>query len=153
MDNLNLNVGTTKRVSINNDPNKVIEFDPADTLFAERFYDLYSELLKKQDEYKAIAEDLDARKDEKDENGVPLITGEGIAFLKDVCVYLREKIDNVFGEETSQTVFGDSLNINAITQFLEGLIQFVEPARSQKISKYTKGQESDVMAEDEPLNG
>lgn len=151
MDNLNLNVDTTKRVMINNDPEKVVEFDPADTLFAERFYALYSDLLKKQKEYEKIANSLDARMDERDENGVPVITGEGIAFLKNVCVYMREKIDTLFGEGTSQMVFGDSLNIYAIAQFMEGIIGFVELARSKKVSKYTGSRDSDVM--DESSNG
>ena len=42
---------TIKRLTINDDPDRVIEFDPTDVLFIEKFYQLYREFEQKQIEF------------------------------------------------------------------------------------------------------
>lgn len=136
MDSIKVTSGL-KRIAINDDPNNVIEFNPDDVLFAERFYTICEDFDKKQVEFNKKSKELDERKEELTENGLPVVTKEGIQFLREVCTFMREKIDYVFGEGTSQQVFGDTLSLEMIGQFLEGITPFIQNERTEKIKKYT----------------
>lgn len=132
--NLNLDLGI-KRITINNDPDKVIEFSPEDTLFIEKFYSVYSEILDKQNEY---LERYEAMNQETDPNGVPVDIEAQIGLVKETTVYMRDKIDFLLGPGTSQTVFGEIYNLDVISQFLAGLATFVKSDRNKKLDKYIK---------------
>lgn len=134
MDSIKINTGS-KRILINDGP-EYIEFNPSDVLFAEKFYRLYSEFGAKQKEYEARSKELDAHKDELDINGIPVNIEQGIAFLKEVCEYMRGQIDSLFGSGTSQKVFGDALNIDLFGEFFESITPFVQTARTKKIEQY-----------------
>ena len=135
MDNLNINTGL-KRVSINSDPERVIEFNPSDVAFAERFYKLLKDFEAKQVEYQARAEQLDSQAVDLDEYGVPVNAGEKLSFLREVCEFMYQKIDYLFGVGASTKIFGGSLNIDAIGQFFDGIVPFVQVQRAAKVSKY-----------------
>jgi hypothetical protein len=143
----NLKIGSgIERITINDDPDRVIEFDPSEVGFVERFYKVYHEFEEKQAEFEKRSKALDAEKDNVDENGVPVNIGEGIALMKDVCSYMRDRIDYVFGQGTSQVVFGDALSMERIGEFFEGMTPFVQANRSEKMAKYlTKKTSGRVM--------
>lgn len=123
------------RIAINDDPARVITFDPNDLVFIEKFYRLYGELLRMRDEYQERA--LQITQDmEKDENGIPTDTEPMFALANETFEKLREQIDNVFGEDTSQTAFGDRSNWNAFVQFFEGVIQYIAPEREAAMADY-----------------
>ena len=124
-------ISGVKRIAINDDPNNVIEFNPTDVLFVERFYAIYREFEAKQAEYDKQSKELDAAGDDITAN-----MEQSITFLKEVCGFMREKIDYLFGEGTSQKVFGDSLSLEMIAQFFEGITPFVWQARQEKVNKY-----------------
>ncbi len=132
--NLNLDLGI-KRITINNDPDKVIEFSPEDTRFIEKFYSVYSEILDKQNEY---LERYEAMNQDTDPNGVPVDIEAQIALVKETTVYMRDKIDFLLGPGTSKTVFGEIYNLDVISQFLAGLATFVKSDRNKKLDKYIK---------------
>lgn len=140
MESLKISSGTI-RIAINDDPEKVIEFDPNDVLFAERFYSIYKEVEAKQAEYLKRSKELDAQVD-LDENGIPANAEEGIAFLREACEYMRSKIDYLFGPDASQKAFGDALSLDMIAQFFEGMTPFVEKARREKLVKYRRAKGS-----------
>ena len=142
--NINLDLGV-KRITINNDPNKVIEFSPENTLFIEKFYTVYSQVMEKQDEYLKRYEELEG---EPDENGIPKNVEAQIALVNETTEFMRDRIDFLLGEGTSNKVFGDVYNLSAISQFLEGLGQFVKSDRAAKVKKFAgkrAGTESNVM--------
>jgi hypothetical protein len=141
MHNLNLNLGT-KVVSINGDPDRTIEFNPRDTLFVEKFYQVYSDIQEKQEELTTRAKAID---DTPGDDGLPKGFNEQIALINETCVYMREKIDYLFGEGASQTVFGKVNNLDAIAQFLEGIMPLVMEERSQKVSKYAAKKPTKTM--------
>jgi hypothetical protein len=143
MDSIRIDDGT-KRVAINNDPNRVIVFNPNDILFAEKFYKLVQELEADQVGYRARAAELDNNK-AVNEAGVPDNVPGGIAFIKEVCASLRAKIDNLFGNGTSQTVFGDVQSLNMFEQFFTGITPFIEDARQEKLEKYTPKRRSKTL--------
>lgn len=132
MDSVRVDSGL-KRIAINNDPERLIEFDPTDVLFAERFYQIYGEFEAKQKEYEERARHLDAGSGE-DISSANL--GQGIAFMREVCEFMRDKIDVLFGPGTSRKVFGDTLSLSMIGQFLEGMTPYFQQARTEKTQKY-----------------
>ena len=133
--NLNINAGGIK-LTINNDPNRVLEFNPEDVGFAARFYDLMQEFKAKAQEYSDEAQKLDNNK-ELDEYGIPVNMKEKIELLSKVCAYFREQIDRVFGLGTSAIVFGKINNVNMFAEFFEGITPYIDKARTEKIKKYT----------------
>lgn len=136
MDSIRIDTGE-KRIAINDDPERVIIFNPEDIGFAERFYQLMQDFEAKQDEYQARADELDNQ--ELDERGIPSRIGESLALLREVCEFLEERIDHLFGPGTSQKVFGDALTLDMFEQFFTGIIPYVQTARSGKVAKYAPG--------------
>ena len=119
-----------KQLMINDDPERVIEFDPTDVLFVERFYAMWLEFEEKQKEYDQRSKELDEADPEKG-------MAEGIQFLKDVCGFMREKIDILFGAGTSQKAFGDAHSLDAIGMFFEGVTPHIMSKRTEKVNKYS----------------
>jgi hypothetical protein len=132
-DTIRIDTGV-KRILINGDEARVIEFNPQDTLFAERFYNLLKEFETKAGEFSARADELIT--DEVDEFGIPVNTGALLALTSEVCQYLRGQIDHVFGAGTSQAAFGGANTLNMFEQFFEGITPFIRQEREQKVKKY-----------------
>jgi hypothetical protein len=138
MDSIRIDSGI-KRISINEDPERVISFNPSDVTFAERFYKLIGEFEAKQAEYEQRAEALDASPNELDGHGLPANAGEKIAFMREVCEFMHGKIDYLFGNGTSQKVFEGVLSLEPIGQFFDGIVPFIQKSRSEKVAKYAPG--------------
>lgn len=134
MDSLKIDVGE-KRIAINGDESRLLIFNPSDTLFVERFYKLIGEFESKLTDYQKRSKELEA---DTRANGhdLPANMGARLELIKEACEYSRESIDKVFGAGTSQTVFGDTLSLNAVQQFFEGITPFISAVRSEKIAKY-----------------
>ena len=49
---------------------------------------------------------------------------------------MRGRIDYLFGNGTSQKLFGDVLSMEIISDFLTAIAPFVQTARSDKLAKY-----------------
>lgn len=136
---LKLNTGSV-RLCITDDrngPERYLEFNPNDIIFAEKVYALERKFLEKQSEMEARANDLDAV-EEKDEFGLPVNTEERLAFIRDLSEWLRDQIDDLFGEGTSQMVFGDLHNLDVYEQFFEGIRPYFKKARAEKVDQYRK---------------
>lgn len=124
------------RLSVNGDPGRVISFNPADTLFAEKFYRLSANVDAKLAEFTRKGKELDADK-AAGENGMPLNLQARIELQRDLCLYLRDEIDALFGAGTSQNAFGAALEADAFPQFFEGITPYFQRARSEKVAQYT----------------
>lgn len=136
MDSLQISTGE-KRIPITRDGTHVgeIVFNPTDTLFAEKFYQLMAEFREKFAQYRAQAVALD-KNTTKDENDLPANLGDRISLQKEICDYTKAKIDTLFGVGTSHMVFGDASELETLTQFFTGMIPFVQKARAQKVAQY-----------------
>ncbi len=137
---------STVRLLVNDDPNRVIEFNPEDISFIDAFYGLIQEFDAKMNEFKQ--RELVIRKNKAvDKFGIPLSTKEEIKLTKDLCAYLREKIDALFGDGTSDAAFGRSNTPDMFVQFFDGITPFIQTARKKKVAKYTasKPDESGVL--------
>lgn len=127
MESLKYNDGKI-RLMINDDSSRVIAFAPEDVGFVSRYYELVDFIGKKQAEYIEKAEEIDKCSDNKDKDGLML--------YKTMCEDIKSQIDYVFGEGTSQTVFGDSLRLDMFEQFLAGIVPFIKKARENKVKPY-----------------
>ncbi len=124
------------RLTINDDPARVIVFNPQDVLFSEKFYSLVGDFNTRLAEFDAREKALlaDAR---KDANGLPLNFLQLTALHKECDAYMREKIDYAFGEGTAQTAFGNTVNINMFGSFFNAIKPYFEKARTEKVEQYT----------------
>ena len=96
-----------------------VSFSPEDVGFASRYYAMMEGLSERE---KAFQE--------------PENPGERLRQAENLCLWLRAELDVLFGEGTSQTLFGDSLNLNLLRQFFEGLAPAVRQARETCMAEY-----------------
>lgn len=136
MDSLRIDTGVI-RLSINDDESRVIEFNPEDVVFVEKFYRLIKSFEEKEVEYRTRSEEIE-KETGLDSYGMPVNTTKRIELMNDLCDYMRGQIDGVFGDGTSQTVFGDTKTLNMFEQFYDGLMPFINKARAKKMDKYRK---------------
>ncbi len=133
----NINIHSDEIIlTINDDPNRVVKFNPKDTVFAEKFYVLLGKLKEKLEEFKKRSEQLDLVT-AKDDLGAPINFQERLQVINDACAYMKSEIDVLFGTGTSMTVFGSSTQIEMFEQFLNGLLPFFEEVRAAKVATYT----------------
>lgn len=129
-----LRIISSVKLAINGDESRIIEFNPDDLLFTERYYAMYAEFREKRKELEAKADEFE--NSEVDENGIPLNSNEQIEFMKQTCKKVCERIDDVFGAGTSQKAFGDALDFEMIGQFFEGTSLYFNKTREGKVNKY-----------------
>lgn len=134
MSNIKIDSGIV-RLTINDDPNRVVAFNPNDILFAERFYSLIDDFETKEKEYNKRLEEL--RADErKDEYGLPANAQEQMNLLKDIVKFFQTKIDWIFGAGTSDAIFQGVMNLDIIEQFFNGVAPYIQAAREKKTTSY-----------------
>lgn len=126
-----------KRILINGDESKVLEFNPLDILFAERFYALLDKFEKKRKEFEPQLDKLEEEIVE-DEHGLPKNLPDSFALMKEMVHWLHEEIDILFKPGTAKMVFDDHVDFDMVQQFFDGLLPFIETARAEKIEQYTK---------------
>lgn len=113
----------------------VIRFNPSDVLFAEKFYHLVGEFEEKMEEYRARSGAIE-KNTSLDGNHLPVNMDERLALLHEACLFIRERIDHLFGAGTSQIAFGETLALDVFTQFFEGITPFVQHVRAEKLAQY-----------------
>ena len=121
---------TRVRMAVNGDPQRVIEFDPEDVAFAAGFYRLAENFGEKEKEYRARALALE----EGDPQGAVALMGE-------MCGWLREQIDRLFGEGTCEKAFGERNSLRLYQQFFEGVVPHIKAAREQKLASYWENED------------
>jgi hypothetical protein len=131
-----LRIDGAVQLAINDDPERVISFVPEDVLFAERFYSLLDALREKEEEYRDRVTVLSENK-AVDAYGIPENATAGIALLHEVCDFMRDEIDGVFGAGTSEKVFGEVHSLDMIEQFFKGVTHYIQKARQKRTRKYT----------------
>lgn len=135
MDSVRIDTGV-KRLQINDGP-EFIEFNPSDITFAERFYALLRAFEEREAEYTERAKAIDADTG-VDAHGIPNNVAAGLQMLRDVCEFMREQIDGLFGAGTSQKVFGDVMSLNMFQQFFDGITPYIRAARQKKVEQYVR---------------
>ena len=132
---IKIDVGV-KRILINDGP-EYIQFNPSDVVFVEKFQTVIAAFEAKIEEYKAHAKEIDDNV-ATDKNGLPANLGEKLAMLRELCEFAHSQIDILFGDGTSQKLFNGALSMDMIEQFFDGIVPFIQDARDEKASRYTK---------------
>lgn len=136
MNSLQINTGKIRIPIIRDDEEcGVLEFDPSDIIFGEKFYRLIANFQGREQAYRERAKSIDLSA-EADENGVPKNLPAGLELMREVCDYMRSEIDDLFGQGTSQMVFGSARNLEVFQQFFAGITPIVKQARENKLKKY-----------------
>jgi hypothetical protein len=135
MENLTIDTGI-KRIMINDDPARVIEFNPKDVFFVEKFYQLIKEFEGKLSEYQQRAEQNE-KVTALGADGYPVNMAERLSLLHDACDYICGRIDYVFGKDTSLKVFDGARTLEMFSEFLNGISPYVVKERSEKVRQYT----------------
>jgi len=100
------------RLLINDDENKVIEFNPSDLRFAQKLKVMYDNLTN----IKIESQDIDG--------------------LIKVCEIIENNIDELFGAGTSAMVFEGQMDILLYHQFINELIPYAQKASEKRVAKY-----------------
>lgn len=127
-----------KRIPIIRDGQEagVLVFNPNDVTFAEKFYRLIGEFQQKLTEYRLRA-DVIEKIQAIDENNLPVNVGDRLTLQHEACVYIREQIDALFGVDTSQKVFGSTLDLDLFPQFFNGITPYIQAARNSRVERYS----------------
>jgi hypothetical protein len=148
VDTINIVTGK-KKIAIKRDGIEagVVEFNPYDVVFREKYYNLLRELNENSDEIKEIlkkAKKIDDNK-EVDDNGIRKNIPEEFDLTKEVNRLFCEKIDNLFGSGTSEIIRGEFeptleqyKNAPSIyQQFFTAIKPYFEEAAKNAVQKYT----------------
>lgn len=132
-----------KEFSINNDPNKVIRFNPADFGIIERINNAYKEIEKVQNEVPDIELNNDG-------SPVDMLSAAAEAVSK-VDNTIKKQIDYIFDSPVSDVVFGNQSPLsmvkgvpyyerflNAVVPIIEKEVKAEQEASRKRIEKYTK---------------
>lgn len=143
---ISINQNEGVRLLVNDDPDRVIFFNPKDVNFTQKFYSLLDFLQNKQEEYTEKAKEIDAdttiRMIEANDEVIEIPHKiENIMLLIDsICDELNAEIDRIFGSGTSWTLFQgakvfDTEN-NQYVQFFKGIAPFINDTREEIKNKY-----------------
>lgn len=134
---LEIQTGVTIPVNRNGVNVGELRFNPHDVTFSERIYTMISEFSEAQEKFVKRTAELEADKSE-DKYGLPANQRERFALVRELCETTHAKIDEAFGEGTSELVFGGILDPDAIWQFFDGIVPSMDEAQRERIQKYTQ---------------
>ena len=144
MDKLKINTGAVRLLVDCDGVENEISFNPTDVIFVENLYKLMSELDVKKTEFTAKEAELNKNVG-TNENGIPYNVAEKINLVKEVCKYMRDRIDVIFGVGTSDKVFGGANTLDMFEQFFNGITPYISKARAAKTAKYKNAGKKGVM--------
>lgn len=130
------------RIQVNDDPNRVIAFNPNDIGFAKRFFDLIDACDRKQRDFLAEEKRLLA-----ENAGKPVIERNRLTNELEMQMFefILGQIDTVFGPGTSQAAFDGARDLDLVVQLFDALTPYVERARRAQVEKYTKRADGGVL--------
>ena len=119
-----------KSVNIVRDGEKVgvFTFNPKDVKEAQRHSEIVAEMEVKREKYIEKATELDKGNDVQAK----------IDFLAEFIADIHNDIDKVYGSGTSKMVFGDTLELDMISDFLRSLAHHYTKASEERTAKYKK---------------
>jgi hypothetical protein len=131
-----------KEFMINDDPNRVIRFNPADFSIIERIKTAYDEIEKSM----KVENDIELKAD-----GTPVEQlGQGAEIVRGINDTIKKQIDYIFNSPVSDMVFGNQSPLGMVKgvplyeRFLNAVIPVIEKevkeeteASRKRISKYT----------------
>lgn len=106
----------------------VFTFNPKDVKEAQRHSEIVAEMEIKREKYIEKATELDKGNDAQAK----------IDFLAEFIADIYNDIDRIYGDGTSKMVFGDTLELDMISDFLRSLTPYYKTASEERTAKYKK---------------
>lgn len=103
----------------------IFKFNPDDTAVAKRIFSLSQTVDEKMAEYEAKA------KDAKDNQ-------TNVELLDETISYFRGVIDEIYGDGTSELLFGNAHSLSMFEDFFLGIMPYYKKASEQRVKKYSK---------------
>lgn len=141
MQNLIIDDGL-KEFTINNDPDKVIRFNPADINLLDRFDKAYKSI---EEEQKKLEEDIELEVD-----GKPVEEQEdydqALEVIRRLNQFIKDQIDYMFDSEVSDVIFGNQSPMSTVKgrPFFERVFDAIEPILKKEITAEIKASEKRV---------
>lgn len=133
MESLRLN---TKQIEImiDDDPDRIVRFNPEDVHLRGRIYDLGKVVKRKEIEMKQRIAEIEQFEGE-DELGLPLRDVAAKDFMIELADFFTSEIDTAFGEGTSEKVFAGGFDFESMALFLEFATSKFEAVGSKKVNE------------------
>lgn len=128
----NLFVSNKVRVTIDDDPERVITFNPNDAGLRARILKLSKSIYRKQKEVEKKFKEL-KKMEGVDEDGLPLNTEPMMKLVLDFSEYMKQEIDVAMGAGTSQKVFEGGFDFDTAVTFLEFVLNQCNLVSKQKV--------------------
>lgn len=140
MDSITLKSGGV-RLCVNDDPDRVIAFNPNDIGFVSRFFSLID--LCRDIEQDAAGREKTLRQEYA---GDRLECARALTALEaELFGQVTQQIDAVFGVGAAKTAFGEEQDIDLVVQLLDGIRPYVTRARRAQVDKYTRRTAAGVL--------
>lgn len=136
---ININTGAV-RLEVNRDSRNgvgVVEFNPNDITFVKNFKNLIHTHKVKVNEIKGKEKQI-SKLQGNDGDGFDKKIDPSIDLQLEACLWERGEIDRVFGNGTSDTVFGPYNNLDCFEQFYNAVAPYIQSVRDDKVNKYAK---------------
>ena len=103
----------------------IFKFNPDDTAVAKRIFSLSQTVDEKMAEYETKAKDA---KDDK----------SNVELLDETIAYFRGVIDEIYGNGTSDLLFGNAHSLSMFEDFFVGIMPSYKKASEARVKKYSK---------------
>lgn len=132
MENININLKSKKkRIIINEDENKIIEFNPEDMKTRKKFYEAGQTIFNKQREFDIKLKELK----EGDIEGAFALEEELYLFAKDI-------LDNMFGVGATEKITDGEIDVISICDFITMVAPYFKEVNENQKNKYTNNLKS-----------
>ena len=127
MAELHINSGLVRLDIIRDGENVgVFKFNPKDVGEAQRFGNVVAEMEAKREEYTKKASEADTSDNAK----------ARVDFMVEFIKFLRNSIDGIYGDGTSELVFGKTLDVDMFFEFMQGIAPYYKNASTERTAKY-----------------
>lgn len=116
----------------------IITFNPADTMFRQRFFEMAAAVSAKKDSLLSEEERLLEKYAGECENSEMQKQADYAALEEEICSFCEESIDAVFGKDTCKKVFGGDRVVFAYPKFLEAVAPYIKESSGRVMDEYIK---------------
>lgn len=100
----------------------VFYFNPSDIASARKILDLKKDFEVKEKEFKKESKNADTEEKQ-------------VALLEEIVNYFRDKIDEVYGQGTSNLLFGEARVLDMFSGFFDGINHYYMKASQERMAK------------------
>lgn len=132
-----LNIETSKkRLCLNGDESKVIEFNPEDLDTRKKFFDASKEIFQKQREYDIAVKEIESEEDDMKK------TEKAFELEQNLYNLMKSIIDDIFGNGTSDMITDGKSNIFSLVNFIIAITPYFRAVTDKQKNKYTNNLKS-----------